>query len=302
MGRHQWIVSDPPHREVDLDAAAERLGLAKPEARMKANFWAPEVWLAYSDVDQASEAAGALRAAGLNVTVIAAQDLLSVPPPNSAESFSFTDDGLVAFGEDGEVHLPYDAPLIGSFCRPPADFQAGDPKGATAREAGRSIMGGSGTGSYIQGLVSRGGSSLAQQTMEKLERTTNLDLYFPRDAGLGRISIAEGVVDFSGLGDAVRPRARDNMDLFLAECERRFTNLVLDKRMVNVRPRRRLTVGEPTTAEQEMRRLLTFGTVGLQSLLESVSPELADITNFELGSRLSYLMLRQSDAVGAGNA
>jgi len=131
-----------------------------------------------------------------------------------------------------------------------------------------------------------------------LERRANLDLYFQGEAGLDRLSFAEGVVDFSGLGDAIRPRVRDNMDLLLDECERRFGNLVLDRRMVNVRPRRRLTVGSPAEV-QEMRKLLTFGTVGLQSLLESVSQELADITQYELGSRLAYLIERGRDPGGA---
>jgi hypothetical protein len=130
--------------------------------------------------------------------------------------------------------------------------------------------------------------------VDLLERRTNLDLYFRGDEGLRRISIAQGVADLSGLGDATSLRASDRMDSCVAECERRLANLVLDKRLVNVRPRRRLTVGGGGPGAVD-RKGFSFGTVGLQELLASVSPELVHITQFELGSRISYLMHRGDD-------
>ena len=74
---------------------------------------------------------------------------------------------------------------------------------------------------------------------------------------------------------------------------------MLDKRQVNVRPRGRLMVGAPA---HENRRLLAFGTVELQDLLEEVSPELAGITQYELSSRITYVMLRGEDGVWSGQA
>jgi len=47
-----------------------------------------------------------------------------------------------------------------------------------------------------------------------------------------------------------------------------------------------------TTQERGDRRLFSFGTLALSSLLESVSPDLKALTQFDLGSRLSYLMRR----------
>jgi hypothetical protein len=146
------------------------------------------------------------------------------------------------------------------------------------------------------GWVAWAGQSGAQEVLEQM---ANLDLYFPGDGRTRRISIAQGVVDFSALGEAIQGGAGRNMDVCIAECERRFTNLVLDKRQVNVRPRGRLMVGAPA---HENRRLLAFGTVELQDLLEEVSPELAGITQYELSSRITYVMLRGEDGVWSGQA
>lgn len=294
MDRHQWIVSDPPHGEVDVNEAAMLLGLAAADARIKFNFGAPEVWLAYSEEDQAAAVLNALRATGLSVRLVPADDLLSVPAPIPVLSLSFAKDGLAADTEDGEVHVPYDTPVIATFCKPPSDFASGDRESPPTRVVARGTIGPRSRNQIVDRLVGLGHSRSQQDTVDMLERRTNLDLYFPGDGGLRRISIAQGVADLSALGDGAPPRAGHRMDFCVAECERRLTNLALDKRLVNVRPRRRLTVGGGAPGGID-RKGFSFGTVGLQDLLKSVSPELVDITQFELGSRLSFLMRRGDD-------
>jgi hypothetical protein len=282
MDRHHWIVSDPPHGEVDYEQGAALLGLTVADARLKINFRAPEPWLAISDAHQASDTAQALRDAGLQVMTVFGPNLLDVPSPTLATSFSFADDALVVPNEEGEVRVPYDAQVVGAFCRPPADFASGD-RSARARDSFDPMR---------RRSERLAGVATPKQAAELLERRTNLDLYFSLDGGLRRLSFAEDFVDFSGLGEAMLPRAAANMDLTIAELEKRFLRLAIDKRMVNVRPRQRVTVGEPV---HENRRLFSFGTIELQQLLASVSPEVEDITNYELASRISYLMLRGGD-------
>jgi hypothetical protein len=68
--------------------------------------------------------------------------------------------------------------------------------------------------------------------------------------------------------------------------------------MEDVRPRHRLTVGG-AGVEHEGRKLYSFGTRSLRDLLGSTSPDLADITQFELGSRLSYVMNRRANGRSA---
>jgi hypothetical protein len=286
VARHYWIVSDPPHREVDLDEAAVHLGLAVPEARMKVNFWAPELWLAYADMEEAAAVVQALDGAGLNALIVDARELPSVPPPTLAVTFRFEEDRLVAGTEDGEVDVPYDARVVGAFCRPPADFKSGAPARAS-RSSGFSMAGRGFNPGGVR-LTTSPGQSTAQ---EVLERTATLDLYFPGDDGVRRVAIAQDVVDFSGFGEGIQGGVARKMDACIEECERRFTDLVLDKRQVNVRPRRRVTVGAPDPAA-ENRRLLAFGTMELQELLDSVSDEIGRITQYELSSRITYLTMR----------
>ena len=138
-------------------------------------------------------------------------------------------------------------------------------------------------------MMDRGASS-SGSVAETLERTAFVDLYLSHGAEIRRVSVAQGVTDFSGLGQAKAMVASANVNAFILECERRFDDLDIDDRLVDVRPRQRPMVG--TTQERGDRRLFSFGTLALSSLLESVSPDLKALTQFDLGSRLSYLMRR----------
>lgn len=271
------------------------LGLGESEARIKFNYGAPEVWSVSDDEERAALVADALRAAGLSVSVVPAQDLLTVPPSSLVLSFSLADDGLVAETAEGEVRLGYDTPTTGVFCKPPADFASGDP-GVETPHAARGTIGPRARNAIVNRLSGLGHSRLHQETVELLERRTNLDLCFANGEGLRRISVALGVVDFSGLGEAASGRDIKNMETFVAECERRFTDLVIDKRLENVRPRQRLTLANPVPGSPD-RKLFSFGTVALKDLLEAVSPELGNLTQFELGTRLSYLLRRAEEPV-----
>ncbi len=286
MKPHTLVVSNPPHREVDHGKTPRCFGLTPAESRMKANFPAPEIWLAFPKKEAAESAAGSLRNAGLRIIVLDGTDLSSIPRQVPVTSFAFTDTKFVARFGGGDVELPYDIPIIGVFCKPPRDFAADIESPKLADSWGRRS-----TSVLIERVV--GSALVRSQTSvaEALERMTILDLYVSRDDELMRISIAQDVADFSGLGDLKRLGAEVNMATCVAECERRFTKLQIDRRLVNVRPRRRLTVGG-AAPQHDDRKLFSFGTLALSKLLESISPDLKDIAQFELGSRLAYLMNR----------
>ena len=76
---------------------------------------------------------------------------------------------------------------------------------------------------------------------------------------------------------------------FVAECEQRFTKTQFDRRLVDVRLRRSLIIDTAASSYQQQRKGFSYATTGLAALLESISPDLKDITQFELGSRLAYL-------------
>jgi len=257
------VVSDPPHREVNRDAVAAILGMEVADAGVKIRFPAPEV-LAASDEDRALEFATSLRAAGMTVKIIDGHALATIPWPVPVSSFSFGVDWLAARVGDEDIEIPYDTPLAGVYCKPPWDFDPGPVPGLAPGDRGLAIA-------------------------EALEWSTNLDLYFRRDGEVQRMSIVQDHVDFAGLGDRLLDTAEENMALTVKEFEHRFPNLELDRRLENVRPRTRLKLGDDTF-ELEMRKLFSFGTLLLRQVLESVETGLGDLTQYEFGSRVAYLV------------
>lgn len=269
------VVSDPPHGDVDNDAVAEILGLALVDAQQKIGFPAPEVLLA-SDRDPASDVAEALTRAGLSVAVIDGHSLADIPWPAPISSFDFGGESLLVRLSGDDVEISYDTPVVGVYCKPPSDLAMDDPSGDEVEE-GTARLGSGDDGFAIA---------------EGLEWVTNLDLYFTQGGTLRRISIVQDVVDFSGLGGMKRPTGAENMATTIAECERRFHRFELDARLENLRPRHRFLGGD-VGFDLDMRKLFSFGTLLLRQVLDSISPEIRDIPQYELGSRLAYLTSRQ---------
>jgi len=137
---------------------------------------------------------------------------------------------------------------------------------------------------------SKRGSSLEDMLAAKrphLEEAPFFDIYELKDGTLLRMSVIQDVVDFSGLPTAQR-RAADNMALFVAEFTDRLVQARVDRRLVGMRWRRRPTVSAPLR-EDIRRKGFSFATAKLSHLLESISPELRDVSDPDLSSRLAYL-------------
>jgi len=257
------IVSDPPHQEVDLDAAAAILGLDVYQTRLKLVFAGPEV-LASSDGDYATGIAESYTRAGVRVAAMDGRDLAALPWPEPVASFEFTGKGLIAHMQNREVELTYASSVVGVYCKPPSDFQV---------EATEKTM--------------EPGSS-GPDIAEAIEWMANLDLYFVQDGALQRISIVQDLTDFSGLGRRRQGTAAEDMAETVAGITRRFTRMHLDSRLENVRPRRRFRGGD-AEFNPDTRQRFSFGTLLLRGILTSIAPELGDLTQYELGSRLGYL-------------
>ena len=267
------VVSNPPHEEVDVDAAAGLIGLDVYQARLKFIFPAPEV-LAASDGQYATGVAESFERAGVNVAVIDGQELAAIPWPDPVSSFGFTGSGMTARSHRREVELPYDTDVVGVYCRPPADFRMKPPETRV--------------GPLSDGF----------EIVEAIEWMPSLDLYFVRDGALQRISIVGGLTDFSGLGASQQRSVAEDMAATVAGCSRRFTRMHLDTRLENVRPRRRFKGGD-SAFNPDMRKRYSFGTLLLRHILSSISPELGELTQYELGSRLGYLTSRGHAPPGA---
>jgi CheY-like chemotaxis protein len=269
------VVSDPPHLNVDLDAASAIIGLDIFQTRLKFAFPGPEV-LAASDGRRAAEIGRTFNDAGVKLAVMDGQELAAVPWPDPVSVFAFTDTGLTVTLQHRATKLPYDSSGVGVYCSPPPDFRPNRPP---TKELSLD--------SDWSPLLRNDGP----EVVEAIEWMSNLDLYFVRDDVLRRVSIVEGLTDFSGLGPLRQPTAAANMKATLTECMRRFPRIKFDTRLENVRPRGRFARGD-SEQTSGVRKRYSFGTSLLGDVLESISPDIRDLTQFELGSRLAYLTTR----------
>lgn len=262
------VVSDPPHGDVDLGAAAELLSLDLAGTRLKVQFPAPEV-LAASDTAEAEAFAASLRETGLCVTVLDGRKLVGLPWPRPASSVAFDERGLTAELRGALVHVPYDQPLVAIHCKPPRGFSMKSEVDAAS-------------------VVERGdGPAVA----EAIQWTEILDLYY-RDAGeLHRLSIVPELADLSGV-NGQGSSAAGTMGRLVDAFHERFTHLHYDGRLRDVRPRARFVMGE-AGFNPDQRKRYSFGTLLLCHILDQISAELRDVPQYELGSRLAYALNRQ---------
>jgi CheY-like chemotaxis protein len=262
------VVSDPPHWDLDLDAAAAVTGLDVFQARLKFNFPGPEV-LAASNQYRTGQIAKSFEDAGVKLVAIDGMELAGIPWPNPVSTFNFADTGLVATARDQEVELPYGSSGVAVYCSPPSDFRKNRPKAESSAEDSEGFA-----------------------LVEAMEWMANLDLYVVQSQVLHRISIVEDLTDFAGLGALQRRTAAENLEATVAECVRRFPHMHFDTRLRNVRPRRRFGSGAPGD-NLHVRKRYSFGTPQLQEILGSISPAVGDLTQYELGSRLGYITSRE---------
>jgi hypothetical protein len=253
------VVSNPPHEEVDVEAAADLLELDVFATRLKAGFAAPEVFAALRP-DKAVKFAVALRKTGFKVTILPGTALAGLPWPDPVTHLVFDESSLRATVPEGGIELAYDTEAVGVFCQPPADFSV-----ERAVDLGQAIASGH-------------GPTIA----EAIQWRSHIDLYFLEAGSLRRVTIVPHTFDTDGEDVA-------------AELDRRFPALRLDRRLVGVWPRARFVerqkdeegAPQPDTTR---RRRYSFGTRLLSDLLGSISPELRGIPQYELGSRMAYAL------------
>ncbi len=251
MQNYTLVVSNPPHgREVDLAKAAVCLGLPPTNFRMKSLFHLPEVWLVGTDRGKVEAAAQTLQDAGLSVVVVTGAEFHKVPPQGRVQSFTFGDEHFVADLRDGKVELPYDDPVLAVVHTPSSEAA----------------------------ITSNADDS----------NRTFLDLYLLRGPGVQRISVLKDVVDFAGLGDMQLPSAADNMSKFMTEWETRFTGTTVVRTLMNLPPRRTVSLADLTVVE-EQRKGYSYGSRGLLELLDILAPDLGSVGLADFLSRLVYL-------------
>ena len=280
MSVRHLLISDPPHGDVDAAAAASHFGLAAAEVRMKSNYGLPEIWFAGEDEAELRDTSAALEAVGLNIVVVSGSDLIETPDQTPAESFEFTDAGLRVDLDDAGWTLAYDAPVIAVYGRPRVDVEE---RKAPARSVAAQVS------SWGRGGGRRASSS--DEGVDGPRALPFLDLYTHSDAGLQRISIVQEITSFSQMADNL-PHGLSAMMNFVAECENHFENVCVDRRLVDMTLRGLARVVTGPSPSDPVRTGFSYATEALAELLGSLSPDLKDIHQTDLSSRLAYLTTR----------
>lgn len=242
------VISNPPHAAVDTRRAAPVLGLLPVEIGLKAGYAIPEIWLALPD---ASAPAAELAAAGLNVTIVPAQEFHDLPPQQPVDGFAFEGTKLVVEQDDAEAVITPDLPVVAVACTPTGQ---GEGTGAS--------------GAFV-------------------------DLYVHLDGVLHRFGVVQGVTDFSGLAGVAMLSATARLAKFVADCEARLTSAVVDRRLLHLQLRRRLAAAPPG---QPQRKGFSYASAGFRDLMSQLSPDLTDLSQPEVCSRLVYLTRRDAGA------
>lgn len=286
MGNYRLVVSNPPQLDVSSDRAAPLLGLTPEQFDAKVRYGVPEIWFAHPDAERASDVARALTEAGCRVALFDSKELADIPSRNRVRAFSFTDHGLTAQADTGATEVEYDAPVDVVFCRP---REAAPDLGLTSRRS-RSSSFFSIKDRLVETSPSRTSGSSAEVGVAEDDAVPFLDIYVPHDGIVQRFTVQQNAVNFSGLG-RVQPRAAANMEALVGSCEDRFGNGRVDRRLVGMRLRQRSRRRAPGS---EHRRGFSYASPGLLALLAALDPELANVSQAELSSRLAYLTHRHT--------
>jgi hypothetical protein len=279
MGQYRLVVSNPPQGAIAADQAAPLLGLTPEQFAAKIRYPVPEIWFAHPDRGRADDVGRALAAAGCRVSVFDSGELVSVPNRARIRSFSFTDRGFVANLEAGNAELSYETPVLAIFCRPrevPPDLSVG----SRARRSSSFFN--------LRERISEPSVAVAEETTADEDSVPFLDIYLPLDGTVRRFTVMQNAVSFSGLG-RVQPRAADNMEALVGSCEDRFGSDHVDRRLVGMRLRSKVSRRVPGS---EHRRGFSFASPGLRALLAALERGLDHVTQPELSTRLAYLTHR----------
>ena len=253
MANPTLVVSNPPHGEVDLDAAARLLQLDPFATRLKAVFAAPEIMEAAGH-EEACAFAETLRSTGFEVVVMPGGVLAEVPWPDPVSTLTLDAASLQVMSRTQAFRIPYDTEILGVYCRPPQE-----PPMVSSVQIERAV-------------ASEHGPTIA----DAIHRRTILDLYFRDGPTLRRATIVPEMLDLDG-------------ERVLRDLRRRFECLRVDDRLAGVRPRLPYQWRNDGSEGQERRRY-SYGTLMLYRVLESIAPELRAVPQYELGSRLAYAL------------
>lgn len=276
MPAQYLLLSSPPHGEIDVALIAGSFGFTAAEARMRANFPAPEIWFADTDLDALKRTGGALMKGGAKVRIIKGSMLSAIPPTDHIASFAFHPDRFaVQLRSDSTFSAAYDTRLIIVSSRPQANptIAIERPKPQLDHSSSPKLRG-RGAGATITTDPNDDATARVDGYSGEIDPWF-LDLYFIVQSKVRRLRARAGKVDYSGLGTDLKPVAKQNHAELLNRITAQFTRASFDERLVDVPPPR------PSMISGK----------GLPVILEAIDPALKNIKMEDLQSRLVFLSL-----------
>lgn len=273
---HTLVVSNPPQNGVKAAEAARCLGLTAEEFHGKAKYGVPEIWFADTDAEKVKRTGEALQALGCNVTVATSRDLLNVPGRLRVRSFSFTETGFVVHLDGSSLTIAYDLPIVAIYCKPRETGPDLRTSGARRRSSG-----------FInfRDRIMELGTGVEPEAGDDEGAVPFLDIYVSPGKRPTRITVLQNAVDFSGLGH-MQPRAASNMAALVENCEDRFKEATVDRRLEGMRLRLHIA---RRASGAEHRRGYSFASPSLTELLSSISGDLLNLSQSEFSARLAFL-------------
>jgi len=256
MADHFLVVSNPPHGEIQPQAAAQLMGCAAADIRIKVNYAAPEIWLSDTDKESARAKATGLVQAGVNVVLIPGAVLAAVPPLQRAEAVQLKSSGLSVKVGAGVLAFAGAEPAVAVVGRSPK------------LEARRSSQAHVAPGGADQRPGGAHPEARGISVSTGPEDSVFLDLYVHTPGGWVAARIASSEVDFSGLGDKMQPSAQQNVWQVIEG----FNHCSVDERLMGVAFRRSIVGGR-----------------AVHLLLGEIDEDLGLIPPVDLASRLSFL-------------
>jgi len=252
------LISTPPHDRVDAQVAASVLGIPPVDANLKARYSVPEIWLSDEDGNPLDQSAATLAQAGMHAVVVESTELQRIPQQRVVQEFSFAEQGFHVRLNGSEGALAYDRRMLVVTCTPRPTEGAPLP----ART--------------VEGKTVSDGSAF-------------VDVYVQGKDHWSRVALYGELTDFAGLGAQRTMSQSRNLIQLVQQLRGRLRHAHFDDRLLNMQLRRRPGHGTPPQLHEKMRRGYSYATPGLGALLERISPELRDISQTELSSRLVFL-------------
>jgi hypothetical protein len=257
MADHFLVVSNPPHGDIQPQAASQVLGCVAADIRIKANYAGPEIWLADPDKESARSKATELVQSGVNVVLIPGCVLAAVPPLQRADAVQLKPDRLVVTTGGSTLALEGGAPAVAVVGRSPKQ---------EARRSSQAHVAPAGAEHAPSPAHQEAGPGVSISTGP--EDSVFLDLYAHTAGGWMAVRFASAEVDFSGLGDKMQPSAQQNVWSVIES----FEQCSVDERLMGVVFRRSMVAGK-----------------AVHLLLHEIDEDLGLLPPVDLASRLAFL-------------